>query len=141
MLKHFTILLALVLASTSVYAAPITRGQAQKKAAAFAVQKGFSLSSKNNSVHRAPKAKGQDDSPYYVFDMAEDGGFVIVSGDDRTRSIIGYTENGNYDENNLPENMKSWLQMVSDRISTLSDTPASAPTSPGDPLKVFQLHR
>ena len=133
MLKHFTILLALVLASTSVYAAPITRGQAQKKAAAFAVQKGFSLSSKNNSVHRAPKAKGQDDSPYYVFDMAEDGGFVIVSGDDRTRSIIGYTENGNYDEKNLPENMKSWLQMVSDRISTLSDTPASAPTSPGDP--------
>ena len=133
MLKHFTILLAIVLASTSVYAAPITRGQAQKKAAAFAVQKGLTLSSRNNSVHRAPRAKGLDESPYYVFDMAEDGGFVIVSGDDRTRSIIGYTENGNYDEKNLPENMKSWLQMVSDRISTLSDTPASAPTSPGDP--------
>lgn len=133
MLKHFYLLLALMLASTSVYAAPITRGQAQKKAAAFAVQKGFTLSSQNNSVHRAPRAKGQDDSPYYVFDMDANGGFVIVSGDDRTRSIIGYTESGNYDENNLPENMKSWLQMVSDRISTLSDTPAAAPTSPGDP--------
>ena len=133
MLKHFYLLLALMLASTSVYAAPITRGQAQKKAAAFAVQKGLTLSSKNNSVHRAPKAKGQDESPYYVFDMDANGGFVIVSGDDRTRSIIGYTESGNYDEKNLPENMKSWLQMVSDRISTLSDTPAAAPTSPGDP--------
>ena len=136
MLKKLTILLALVLASSSVFAAPITKEQAQKKAAAFAVQKGRELSSKKSSVHRAPKVKEQDDSPYYVFDMASDGGFVIVSGDDRTRSIIGYTERGNYDEENLPENMKSWLQMISDRINTLSDAPAApvSTTSPKAPV-------
>ncbi|MBR3433021.1 MAG: C10 family peptidase [Bacteroidaceae bacterium] len=123
MSKKLTYLLVWILATSSVFAAPITKEQAQKKAAAFAVQKGRELSSRKSSVHRAPRAKGQDDSPYYVFDMAADGGFVIVSGDDRTRSIIGYTECGNYDENSLPDNMKSWLQMVSDRITSLSDAP------------------
>ena len=117
MLKHYYLLLALLLVTTSVFAAPITKEQAQKKAAAFAVQKGMVLSSKQSSVHRAPRMKGQDDSPYYIFDIAADGGFVIVSGDDRTSSIIGYTENGNYDEETLPENMKSWLQMIADRIT------------------------
>ena len=126
MSKNLCIVLALLLATSSVYAAPISKEQAQQKAAAFALEKGRSLSSNKSAVHRAPKAKGQADSPYYVFDMAADGGFVIVSGDDRTRSIIGYTEAGNFDENTIPENMKSWLQMVSDRITTLSDEPAVA---------------
>ena len=124
MLKHYYLLLALLLVTSSVCAAPITKEQAQKKAAAFAVQKGLALSSESSSAHRAPKVKGQDDSPYYIFDMAADGGFVIVSGDDRTSSIIGYTENGSYDEETLPQNMKSWLRMVADRIRTLADAPA-----------------
>lgn len=124
MLKHYYLLLALLLVTSSVCAAPITKEQAQKKAVAFAVQKGLALSSKSSSAHRAPKVKGQDDSPYYIFDMAADGGFVIVSGDDRTSSIIGYTENGSYDEETLPQNMKSWLRMVADRIRTLADAPA-----------------
>ena len=132
MLKHYYLLLALLLVTTSVFAAPITKEQAQKKAAAFAVQKGMVLSSKQSSVHRAPRMKEQDDSPYYIFDIAADGGFVIVSGDNRTSSIIGYTENGNYDEETLPENMKSWLQMIADRIRTLGDAaplPAAAPAT------------
>ena len=130
MLKHYYFLLALLLVTSSVCAAPITKEQAQKKAAAFAVQKGMTLSLKQSSAHRAPKVKEQDDSPYYVFDMDANGGFVIVSGDDRTSSIIGYTENGNYDEETLPDNMKSWLRMVADRILTLGDAPMMPAATP-----------
>ena len=119
MFKHLYLVLALLLASESVNAASITKDAARKKAEVFAVGKGRTLSFTKNAVHRAPGAREQDSSPYYVFDMDGDAGFVIVSGDDRTCSIIGYTEEGYYDEGLLPENMKSWLQMVADRITSL----------------------
>ena len=37
-------------------------------------------------------------SPYYIFSRGENSGFVIVSGDDCLPKILGYTENGNFDE-------------------------------------------
>ena len=38
-------------------------------------------------------AKGEPKSRnYYLFNIENDGGFVIISGDDRTRSILGYAD-------------------------------------------------
>lgn len=45
----------------------------------------------------------------YAFN-AEGGGYVIVSGDDRTEPILGYSLDGCYDEAEMPDNMKAWLQ-------------------------------
>lgn len=129
MVKHLYLVLALLLASESVDAAPISKDAARKKAETFAVEKGRTLSFTKSAVHKAPQAKGQETSPYYVFDMAQDCGFVIISGDDRTRSIIGYTEKGCYDEGTLPENMKSWLQMIADRITSLGDASTASSQS------------
>ncbi len=39
----------------------------------------------------------------------------------RTVCEIGYTEEGYYEEGLLPENMKSWLQMVADCITSLGE--------------------
>lgn len=59
-------------------------------------------------------AKGLSDvvekqSPYYVFSNAEDKGFVIVSGDDRFPEIVGYSDQGSYDEAQLPDNFKNYM--------------------------------
>ena len=61
------------------------------------------------------------DAYYYVFNAGNDGGYVIVSGDDRTEPILGYVEQGTFDPENIPENMRSWLQLYADQIKYIVD--------------------
>ncbi|MDE6297895.1 MAG: C10 family peptidase, partial [Muribaculaceae bacterium] len=52
---------------------------------------------------------GSENNPlYYVFDVAENGGFVMVSGEDTTTPILGYSYEGNYPVKNMPDGMK-WM--------------------------------
>ena len=46
---------------------------------------------------------------YYVYNLAQ-GGFVIVSADDCVEQVLGYSENGSFDINTVPENMLSMLE-------------------------------
>ena len=62
------------------------------------------------------KSMGQV-SGLYVFNIGTDGGFVIVSNDDRTTSILGYGDSGSIDPDNLPANLKAWLQSYADQIA------------------------
>ena len=55
----------------------------------------------------------------YVFNVGSDDGFVIVSPDDRTEPVLGYADNGTLDPDNMPENMRSWLQGYADEIAWL----------------------
>lgn len=49
---------------------------------------------------------------YYVFDMPENGGFIIIAADDKVYPIIAYADEGNYIQENQPENIKWWLKGV-----------------------------
>ena len=62
------------------------------------------------------------DAPLYVFNK-DGGGYVVVSGDDRTADILCFSDQGHIDANNLPVNMKSWLQGYVRQIESI---PASA---------------
>ena len=50
----------------------------------------------------------------YVFNSTD--GFVLVSAEDNARAVLGYSDNGTFDANNIPENMQFWLQMYADEI-------------------------
>lgn len=68
----------------------------------------------NKAVRNAAKARNlsrkvQETSPYYIFSRGEGQGFVIVSGDDCLPEVLGYTEQGDYDEAALPPHFFSWL--------------------------------
>ena len=56
---------------------------------------------------------------YYVFNVNENagGGFVIVAGDDVVRPVLGYSDNGSYDENNLPPNVAWWMDGLQQQIA------------------------
>jgi len=60
-----------------------------------------------------------DDAPaYYVFNENESprGGFVIVAGNDIARPILGYSENGHFDEDNLPPAFVYWMESLQGQI-------------------------
>lgn len=49
---------------------------------------------------------------WYVFDK-EDGGFVIVSGEDSVSPVLGYSEEGSFDKFFHPSNFVAWMDMWS----------------------------
>lgn len=53
---------------------------------------------------------------YYIFNRGNNNGYVIVAADDLCPPILGYTENGNYDENNLPPNYSVWMANMESAI-------------------------
>ena len=70
--------------------------------------------------------------PYlYTVPLSEEGGFVLVSGDDRFAAVLGYSD-GLYDEEEMPENMREWLQGYIDEMRYLESIgyePSLAPRS------------
>ena len=62
------------------------------------------------------KQVNSDKEAVYVFN-GTDGGFVLVSAEDDTRAILGYSDEGKFDAINIPENMQFWLQMYASEIA------------------------
>ncbi len=55
----------------------------------------------------------------YIFNTNE--GFVIVSADDVAKPILGYSQQGSFDNENIPEKAKKWLRNYSDEIQYAID--------------------
>ena len=53
----------------------------------------------------------------FVFNNNDDNGFVLVSAKDDARTILGYSDQGHFDKENVPENMQFWLQMYADELA------------------------
>ena len=73
-------------------------------------------------AHRAPAIKSGKPSPYYVFNAEKaNSGYVIVAGDDRVPQVLGYSDEGTFDINNIPEAMQAWLDGYTAQIAALDD--------------------
>ena len=61
-------------------------------------------------------------SPYYVFSRGKGQGWVIVSGDDSTAPILGYTEQGDFDASALPPQLVAMLEQWHERLSVVQQS-------------------
>ena len=59
-------------------------------------------------AHAEASSAVKGTNTYYVFNI-KGGGWVIVSGEDRTPQVLGYSDKGQMDFNNLPYNLKGVL--------------------------------
>jgi len=53
---------------------------------------------------------------FYIFNVGKEQGFVIVSGNDLTKKILGYSDEGALPVENMPENLKTWLELYQSEI-------------------------
>ncbi len=118
MKKLLNLLLTLAVVSSAM-AGTVNRQQARETAAKFMQQKGIRLDDASQQGKKVPAGE----QPVYVFNAVEGQGFVVVSGDDRTDAILGYTTQGSYDEDNLPENFREWLNQMTAEIEALQQLP------------------
>lgn len=115
-MKKLLFLLLAFMATVAVNAQLVSRQQALQKAQKFMPGKQFvegkSVISSRGDASERPDA-------FYVFNADNNGGFVIVSGDDRTTDILGYSKTGNLDMEQLPDNLKWWLESYARQIEAL----------------------
>lgn len=55
-------------------------------------------------------------SLYYVFNIGNDQGFVIISADDAVYPVLAYSFKGSFDPSYQPSNISSWLKRYEDQI-------------------------
>ena len=97
-----------------VLAGPVSREQALQTARDYLKKERMARSQSAApelvlAYERLPKAgRGSGDvAPlYYVFNEAAGGGFVVVSGDDRVRPVMGVAERGSFVADSLPDGLK-----------------------------------
>ena len=100
-----------------VVAGNVTPEEALRQATQFLQEK----AARQGGQHRAAEVPQLQAagvvSNLYVFNVANDKGFVIVSNDDRAFPILGYSNSGTLDLQNMPDNMRAWLQGYADEIA------------------------
>ena len=109
----------MALFSLFMMANPISPTQALSKARLMA---GKRLAGKPTDIKIAYQTKRATGEPcLYIVNMGHGGGFVVLSGDDSTEEIIGYSDSGDFDAEQMPDNMREWLeQWTTELDATLS---------------------
>ena len=127
LMRFLTLITSLLLTSVLVHAGQITEQEALAKAKTFMQGKRFKTSGRRLTPG---KQVNQTFKHLYVFNVEADEGFVIVSGDDRTQSILGYAYTGEINMGQMPCNMKWLLSYYDTAIGQLGDDfPQSASTT------------
>jgi hypothetical protein len=121
-------LAAVLSCATTLMAEPISPQTARQAATKFLQAKGVSL--KGEAMRAASRAMGRstnggeqtEASPYYVFNATASKGFVVVSGDDCVGDnlVLGYTSQGSFDAEAIPDNLQWWLDETARQICGLS---------------------
>ena len=110
---------------TLLWANPVGLEDARGKAAAFinSVRRGQAGAKKN-------KARGVDlqqaDVSFnnlYVFNYGQDGGFVVVSADDRTESVLAYSESGSFIESQREGALWDILTCLDSEVAAVAAAP------------------
>ena len=110
--------------SIATFAQHISSQEAMERATKFLNDK---ILSSNGERKSAPVRSGVklketdiDIQSIYAFNV-DGGGYVIASADERALPVLGYSDQGNIEWEQLPENMKAWLKSYDYAIATLGE--------------------
>lgn len=111
-MKKLTIALTLLFSVNLAFSNPIDTTTAKIIAVNFWKQ--------NTELNRVPDFVCELMAPtftgFYILNSTQEGGFVIVSADDRVQPILGYSEESSFDVTNMPPNLRDWLMGYEEQI-------------------------
>ena len=138
-MKRFLIILVCLLGFTHLFANPVTADQARTKADKFLNARIATKARTRNpySTELQMASVGEDDS-YYIFNVGQGNGFIIVSGEDATEEILGYSDEGHISPEDMAPAMKLWMKSYTNHINYLRESGAKASTRSSFSKK-FQL--
>ena len=113
-------------------AEPVSRQTALYTAQSYMMSKGKHINTAQKpfrAARRSSVTQTAEEAYYYVFNAGDNGGYVIVAGDDRVEPILGYVEQGSFNPDQIPDNMRAWLEGYEEEIKYVIDNDLK-PNSP-----------
>ena len=121
-MRRLLLITICLMVGTQLMAGPVTVDQARQKASQFL--KGRVAARARGSAPAASELKmsavGKDDS-YYIFNAGNNEGFVVVSGEDATEEILGYSDTGSIDPASMPCGMRMLFDNYTEQIKFLRE--------------------
>ena len=130
-MRRIDALAILLIITLYTAASPITQKEALQKARSFVGSHQHKANVKLKMAYTS--SDKEEGANYYIYNIGQHEGFVVVSGHDNTDVILGYTDQGDFDYDQMPENMKVWLATFDKQLSIISNHPKEA-------LKVNREH-
>ena len=124
MKKDLLLLLAGLVVPVLLMADPVDKDAARLKAEAFFLKK--NPSSARRAQVRQDISLALTSESFHVFNLGEDGGFVMIAGDDCAPDILGYSDSGSFDAENMPENLREWLDGYAEQIAWMKENGAQS---------------
>lgn len=126
----FSLVLFILFTNTlTSHAQPVSEDEARTKAARFLASRSASGNSQAKHVQRkAPRlVASRSQRELYVFNDEANGGFVVVSGDERTPEILGYSFSGGIDAQDMPTGLQAWLDDYAKQIRVIQERNIATP--------------
>ena len=78
------------------------------------------------------KTADRSASCFYVLNRPSSEGYIIISADDRLPDVLGYSDNGAFDADHVPENVKWWLSEYERQIEWMFSNDVATPLAETD---------
>jgi len=133
MKKIWLTFVAVLCFATTLTAETVSPSAARQVAAQFLKAQGATLTDNAAKPHHSRRIAAHGNAPvYYIFNADAAQGFVVVSGDDCVGDnlVLGYTKQGSFSTDNVPDNLQWWLDATAENIARLSSLNIQAPSVP-----------
>lgn len=74
----------------------------------------------SNDLLKSASTRSVEGTAFYIYNYAQSA-YVIVSGDDRMKPVLGYSDNGSFITENLPVNILGWLELYNAAYAQLGN--------------------
>ena len=126
MKRQVLILCLLAAAFGSLMAGPVDQQKAEKLGAKFLSTTALNQKNADIQLNLVSAAVTRDGVDYYVFNVTDGEGFVIIAGDDRVKPILAYSTTGQYDPNNVADGFQFTLDGFREEIQYVREHNLSA---------------
>lgn len=125
-MRKTLLLFSLFLVTLVAWGKPVDRNAALKQANAFLSSKGIPVRQSLDMAYAQPGKAAEAHSLYYVFNVGNDKGFVIVAGDDAVSPILAYADRGDFSEREMAPAAKAMLESYAQQIEMIQQNPSLA---------------
>ena len=121
MKKLYLTLCLVALTLGNLLAGPVNQQKAQKVGAKFLSTTAVSEKNADIQLQLASTATDRDATDYYVFNVSNGEGFVIVAGDDCAKPILAYSTTGHFDPSDVSEGFAFTLNGFQEEIQYMRE--------------------
>ncbi len=115
-MKKLFLSLCFFAAFSSLTAGPVDQQKAQKVGTKFLSTTVLSQKNANIQLDLVSVAADRDVTDYYVFNVSNGEGFVVIAGDDRVRPILAYSTTGKYNPSDVADGFQYTLNGYREEI-------------------------